>query len=74
MTTKDGGDAKAAVAAGADMLGVLDIETGLELRKHSIDLPAFAWLHSPQSDFAAAIDAGIDSLAAEIIDRFGKLP
>lgn len=51
---------KAAVAAGADMLGVLDIETGLELRKHSIDLPAFAWLHSPQSDFAAAIDAGIE--------------
>lgn len=51
---------KAAVAAGVEMLGVLDIETGLELRKHGIRIAQFAWLHSPQSDFAAAIDAGIE--------------
>jgi alanine racemase len=52
--------AKAAVAAGIDFLGVLDIETGLELRKAEVYEPAFAWLHSPQSDFASAVRQGIE--------------
>jgi alanine racemase len=51
---------KAAVESGIDMLGVLDIETGLELRKAGIKVPCFAWLHSPQSNFAAAVKFGIE--------------
>lgn len=52
--------AKAAVEAGCELLGVLDIETGLELRKGGISTPAFAWLHSPNSDFKKAISSGIE--------------
>jgi alanine racemase len=52
--------AKAATDAGIDFLGVLDIETGLTLRKAGIETPAFAWLHSIDSDFGAAVFAGID--------------
>ena len=52
--------AKAAVDAGVDFLGVLDIETGLLLRQAGIATNCFAWLHSPQSDFAKAVQTGID--------------
>ncbi|MFM2384500.1 MAG: alanine racemase [Actinomycetota bacterium] len=52
--------AQAATDAGIDFLGVLDIETGLTLRKAGIETPAFAWLHSIDSDFGAAVFAGID--------------
>lgn len=51
---------KAAVQAGIDFLGVLDIETGLELRKAGINTACFAWLHSPQSNFSAAVRFGIE--------------
>lgn len=52
--------ARAASEAGIDFLGVLDIETGIELRKADIETPLFAWLHSVDSDFGAAVFAGIE--------------
>ncbi len=51
--------AEAAQAAGADWLGVADIGEALELRRHGITAPILAWLHAPDADFAAAIDAGV---------------
>ncbi|MBX0301032.1 alanine racemase [Cryobacterium sp. 1639] len=52
--------ARAALAGGADWLGVADIDEGLALRAAGIDAPLLAWLHSPEPDFAAAIVADID--------------
>jgi alanine racemase len=52
--------ARTAVAAGASWLGVADVEEGLELRRAGIVAPVLAWLHGPDADFAAAIEAGID--------------
>lgn len=52
--------AKAAVDAGADWLGVADLEEGLALRAAGIESPILAWLHAPDTDFAAASAAGID--------------
>ncbi|HSP53739.1 MAG TPA: alanine racemase [Cryobacterium sp.] len=47
--------ARTALAAGADWLGVADIDEALELRAAGIDAPLLAWLHDPDADFAAAI-------------------
>lgn len=52
--------ARAATEAGIEILGVLDIESGLAIRKAGISTPAFAWLHSLTSDFAAAVMSGIE--------------
>ena len=52
--------AKAAADAGINFLGVLDIETGLQLRKSGVTTPAFAWLHSPESNFNLAVRSGIE--------------
>jgi alanine racemase len=52
--------ARTALAAGADWLGVADINEALELRRAGIDAPILAWLHGPSADFASAIDADID--------------
>jgi alanine racemase len=52
--------ARAALAGGADWLGVADIPEGLQLREAGIDAPVLAWLHDPDEDFAAAVAAGID--------------
>ncbi len=52
--------AKAAVAAGIDLLGVLDIETALELRKEGVSAKAFAWLHSPASNFGVAAQNNVE--------------
>jgi alanine racemase len=52
--------ARATLAAGADWLGVADIDEALELRRAGIDAPILAWLHDPSADFSAAILAGID--------------
>jgi alanine racemase len=49
--------AKAAVAAGADALAVLDIPTGLGLRESLPDAPMLAWLISPDDNFLAASSA-----------------
>jgi alanine racemase len=52
--------ARAALAGGADWLGVADIGEALVLRGAGIDAPLLAWLHGPTPDFAAAIAADID--------------
>lgn len=52
--------AKKLEAAGADYLGVADIQEALELREAGIDLPILAWLHAADENFISAIDAGIE--------------
>ena len=52
--------ARAAVEAGADWLGVVDIAEALALRAEGVAVPILAWLHGEDADFAAAIASGID--------------
>lgn len=52
--------ARAALEAGADWLGVVDIDEALELRRAGVTAPVLCWLHAPEADFRAAIDAGIE--------------
>lgn len=59
--------ARAAQHAGVDWLGVATVDEALELRAAAVTAPLLAWLHGPETDFAAAIDAdvalGISSMA-----------
>ncbi|AWB89965.1 alanine racemase [Salinibacterium hongtaonis] len=59
--------ARAAIAGGADWLGVADISEGLALRRAGLDAPILAWLHDPEQDFSQAvaerIDLGVSYLA-----------
>ncbi len=54
--------ARTAERLGVGWLGVLDAETGILLREHDIDsrMRMFAWLFSPDEDYARLIDAQID--------------
>ena len=52
--------AKTAISAGASWLGVALVEEAHALRSAGITAPILAWLVSPGSDYAAAIDAQID--------------
>lgn len=52
--------ARAALEGGADWLGVVDFDEALELRDAGVDAPLLAWLHGGESDFTAAIAAGVD--------------
>ena len=52
--------ARAALGAGASWLGVAHISEALGLRAAGIEAPLLAWLHTPESNFAAAVAAGID--------------
>jgi alanine racemase len=58
--------AQAAVDAGADWLGVADLDEALALRSAGIQTPVLAWLHGLETDFgpaaAAQIDLGISTL------------
>jgi alanine racemase len=58
--------ARAALAGGADWLGVADIDEAIALRADGIDAPVLAWLHDPGTEFGAAIardvDLGVSSL------------
>lgn len=49
-----------ALRAGATGLAVLDIPAALRLRSHGIASTIFAWLHGAETDFGAAVAAGID--------------
>jgi alanine racemase len=49
--------APVAMAAGADALAVLDIDTGVAIRQVIPDAPLLCWLLSPNSNYQAAIDA-----------------
>jgi alanine racemase len=46
--------ARAFVEAGADWLGVADLDEALELRRAGITAPILAWLHAPGETFEAA--------------------
>jgi alanine racemase len=52
--------ARAVLAGGADSLGVAVLEEALALRTAGIRAPVLAWLHAPGTDYAAALDAGIE--------------
>ncbi|KRD05637.1 alanine racemase [Mycobacterium sp. Root265] len=56
--------ARAALAAGAVELGVATVGEALALRAGGITAPVIAWLHTPSTDFAAAIAAGIEVVVA----------
>ncbi len=58
--------AQAALAAGADYLGVALLEEAITLREAGIDAPILAWLVQPGSDFARAIDLDIEIAAASL--------
>ncbi len=51
--------ARAALAGGADWLGVADVAEALELRSAGIDAPLLAWLHAPDESFREATAAGV---------------
>ncbi|WP_375385871.1 alanine racemase [uncultured Microbacterium sp.] len=52
--------AVAALAGGANRLGVADITEALALRRAGISEPILAWLHAPGASFAEAAGAGIE--------------
>ncbi|RAN77525.1 alanine racemase [Bacillus sp. SRB_336] len=52
--------ARTALAAGANWLGTAHVSEALTLRGAGIDAPLLAWLHTPSTDFAAAVAADID--------------
>jgi alanine racemase len=52
--------ARTVADAGADWLGVADLEEGLALRRAGTETPMLAWLHGPDADFTLAVAAGID--------------
>ncbi|MDQ0663548.1 alanine racemase [Arthrobacter ulcerisalmonis] len=52
--------ARAALQAGAAWLGVAHISEALSLRAAGIDAPLLAWLHTTESNFGAAVAAGVD--------------
>ena len=51
--------ARSALAAGADMLGLVHVNEALELRADGIEAPLIAWLHTPSTDFDAALREGV---------------
>ncbi|GAA1444925.1 alanine racemase [Leifsonia poae] len=71
--------ARAGLESGATSLAVLEIPAGLVLRGAGITVPLLAWLHGPDADFRAAIEADIelgvsarwqlDAIAAAAADR-----
>ena len=58
--------AKAAIDAGASMLGVALLEEAIALREAGITAPILAWLVQPGSDYKSAIDLDIDLAAGSI--------
>ncbi|MET4003135.1 alanine racemase [Arthrobacter sp. UYCu511] len=52
--------ARTAVAAGVQWLGTAHVSEALALRAAGLTVPILAWLHTPDTDFAAAIAQNID--------------
>lgn len=52
--------ARTALAAGANWLGTAHVSEALSLRAAGIGAPLMAWLHTPSTDFGAAVAQGID--------------
>ncbi|QZH65153.1 alanine racemase [Mycolicibacterium farcinogenes] len=57
---------KAALAAGAAELGVVTIAEGLALRAGGIAAPVLCWLHPPGTDFAPALEAGLQIAVSSV--------
>lgn len=51
--------ARAALAGGADWLGVADIDEALALRKAGLTAPILAWIHAPDETFVEAVMSGV---------------
>lgn len=47
--------ARAAIAGGAILLGVTDLEEAMTLRNSGIDAPVLCWLHGVEADYVAAV-------------------
>ena len=52
--------ARAALAGGADVLGVAVVEEALALRAAGVTAPVLAWLNGPGEDLAAALAADVE--------------
>ncbi len=52
--------ARAALAGGADRLGVAHLREALELREAGVDAPVLAWLTVPGDAYADAVTAGVE--------------
>ncbi|TYP89740.1 alanine racemase [Blastococcus xanthinilyticus] len=52
--------ARAALAGGADQLGVAVLHEALALRAAGITSPVLAWLHGPGADYAGALAADVE--------------
>ncbi|QDZ14933.1 alanine racemase [Humibacter ginsenosidimutans] len=52
--------ARAALAGGADRLGVADVSEALELREADIAAPLLAWLHGARPDFTRTVEANVE--------------
>jgi alanine racemase len=64
--------ARAALGAGAAELGVATVEEALALRRDGITAPLLAWLHSPGTDFAPALEADVQ-IAVSSVRQLGEL-
>lgn len=64
--------ARAALAAGADELGVTTLTEALRIRAAGIDAPLLAWLHAPGADYAAALNADVE-VAVSSCGQLGEL-
>lgn len=58
--------ARTLVAAGADWLGTADLDEALALRLAGITAPILCWLHGPETDFAPAVENGIEIAVSSI--------
>jgi len=63
---------RAALAAGAAELGVATIDEALALRRDGVTAPVLAWLHTPGTDFAPAVQADIQ-IALSSVRQLGEL-
>ncbi|MGY1837918.1 MULTISPECIES: alanine racemase [unclassified Modestobacter] len=52
--------ARAALAGGADALGVTVLEEALALRAAGVTAPLLSWQHGPGEDYAAALEADVE--------------
>ncbi|WP_286143871.1 alanine racemase [Mycobacterium sp. D16R24] len=64
--------ARAALAAGADELGVATISEALRVRADGIDAPLLAWLHAPGANYAAALAADVE-VAVSSLEQLDEL-
>jgi alanine racemase len=64
--------ARAAIAGGANWLGVADITEALELRRAGVGQPVLAWLHSADEDFREAVAAGV-AIGASTLEHLDAL-